>query len=126
MKIYISGPITGTNDYMERFAKAQKYLESKGFSVVNPALVNSNLPEDTTYEEYMRMSFTMLDMCDHIYMLSGYGKSAGALMELSKAYELDLNVLYEKTLADMYPVDFTPEEIAYIKNDINALFGASL
>lgn len=44
MKVYISGPITRTSDYMERFNEAQKYLESKGYSVVNPALVNSNLP----------------------------------------------------------------------------------
>lgn len=39
MKLYISGPITGTDDYMERFAAAQKELEEEGWSVVNPALV---------------------------------------------------------------------------------------
>lgn len=123
MKVYISGPITGTTDFMERFDKAQKYLESKGFSVVNPALVNSNLPDDTTYKDYMRMSFTMLDMCDHIYMLSGYERSVGARMELNKAYELGLRVLYEQTPADMYPTKLSPEEIAYMKYDINSLFG---
>ena len=30
MKIYISGAITGTDDYMERFAKAEKELTAKG------------------------------------------------------------------------------------------------
>lgn len=63
-RIYISGAITGTDDFMERFAKAQKDLEEQGYSVVNPAAVNSMLPEDTRYEEYMSMSFLMLDMCD--------------------------------------------------------------
>lgn len=126
MKVYISGAITGTTDYMERFDKAQKYLESKGFSVVNPALVNSNLPKDTSYREYMLMSFLMLSMCDHIYMLAGYEKSNGARAELSKAYELGLRVLYEKTPADMYPSKLSPEEIAYIKNDINSIYGVKL
>ena len=50
MKIYISGAITGTDDYMERFEKAEKELAEKGYSVVNPAKVNAQLPEDTSYE----------------------------------------------------------------------------
>lgn len=81
MKIYISGAITGTDDYMERFAKAEKELTEKGYSVVNPAKVNAQLPEDTSYEEYMKMCFCMLDMCDGIYMLKGWKKSCGANRE---------------------------------------------
>ncbi len=50
MKLYISGPITGTDDYMERFAAAQKELEEEGWTVINPALVNSNLPKDTEWK----------------------------------------------------------------------------
>lgn len=123
MKIYISGAITGTNDYIERFNKAQKYLESKGFSVINPALVNSNLPEDTTYYEN---EFLMLSMCNHIYMLSGYEQSRRARMELNIAHKRGLKVLYEKTLTDIYPIKLSPEEIAYIKTDINSLFGIGI
>ena len=55
MKIYISGAITGTDDYMEQFAKAEKELTEQGYSVVNPAKVNAQLPEDTSYEEYMKL-----------------------------------------------------------------------
>ena len=61
-KVYISGPITGTKDYMEKFAKAEEVLKSKGYSVINPAKVNAQLPEDTTYEQYMQMSITMMNM----------------------------------------------------------------
>ena len=81
MKIYISGAITGTDDYMERFEKAEKKLTEQGYSVVNPAKVNAQLPEDTTYEEYMKMCFCMLDMCEAIFMLKGWSKSCGSNRE---------------------------------------------
>ena len=47
MRVYLSGAITGTDDYMERFARAQMLLQNEGYSVINPALVNSNMPSDT-------------------------------------------------------------------------------
>lgn len=97
MKIYISGAITGTTDYMERFQKAEEYLESnhKNVSVINPAAVNAMMPEDTTYEEYMEMSITMLDMCDAIYMLDGWQQSCGANREYGYALAKDKIILKE-------------------------------
>lgn len=92
MKIYISGAITGTDDYMERFAKAEKELTERGYSVVNPAKVNAQLPEDTSYEEYMNMCFCMLDMCDVIYMLDGWEKSCGANREYGYAFGNDMMI----------------------------------
>lgn len=95
MKIYISGAITGTDDYMERFAKAEKELTEQGYSVVNPAKVNAQLPEDTTYEEYMKMCFCMLDLCDSIYMLNGWSKSCGANREYGYAMANDKTIIFE-------------------------------
>ena len=48
MKIYISGAISNTDDFMERFAKEEKELTEQGWSVINPAKVNAQLPEDTS------------------------------------------------------------------------------
>lgn len=95
MKIYISGAITGTDDYMKRFAKAEKELTQQGYSVVNPAKVNAQLPEDTTYEEYMKMCFCMLDMCDNICMLKGWEKPCGAIREFGYAMAKDKIIMYE-------------------------------
>ena len=95
MKIYISGAISGTDDYMERFANAEKELTENGYSVINPAKVNAQLPEDTTYEEYMKMSILMLDMCDSVYMLKGWEKSCGANRELGYAMAKNMIIMYE-------------------------------
>lgn len=99
-KIYISGKITGTDDYMQRFENAERELQEvyPGASVVNPAKVNAALPIDTTYEQYMDMSFVMLGMCDAIYFLKGWEKSSGAIREQAKASELGIKLLYEKKL----------------------------
>lgn len=84
-KIYISGPITGTTDYMERFARAEAQLEAEGYAVINPAKVNAMLPEETSYEQYMNMSMTMLEDADMIYMLEGWETSGGARREFDRA-----------------------------------------
>ena len=95
MKIYISGAISGTDDYMERFSKAEKELTEQGYSVVNPAKVNAQLPEDTTYEEYMKMCFCMLDMADAIFMISNWKTSCGASQEYGYALAKDMTIMHE-------------------------------
>lgn len=88
-RVYISGPVTGIDDYMERFSKAEKELEAQGFGVINPAKVNAQLPADiTTYEEYM-------NMCTHIYMLKGWEKSTGANREFGYALASDMIIMRE-------------------------------
>lgn len=95
MKVYISGAITGTDDYMERFAKAEKTLTDDGFIVINPAKVNGQLPKETSYDEYMKMSILMLSMCDAIYMLKDWGKSRGACIEYGYALGTDKIIMNE-------------------------------
>ena len=95
MKVYISGPITGTTDYMERFAQIERRLMRSGHTVVNPAKVNANLPADTTHAEYMEMSFTMLDMCDAILMMNGWQQSRGAGMEFDRAVRNGTTIAFE-------------------------------
>lgn len=97
MKVYISGPITGTNDYLERFNKAESHLIDLGYTVVNPALVNSNLPKGTTWSEYMEMSLCMLKMCDAIYLMKGWENSRGCIIEknFAEGYEY-MKIMEEK------------------------------
>lgn len=83
--IYISGAITGTTDYMERFENAENKLKELGYDVINPAKINSFLPTDTTWKQYMEVDYKLLDVCDSIYMLSGWENSKGANAELEYA-----------------------------------------
>ena len=36
MRTYISGPITGTTDYKERFAVAEQAINAAGYVAINP------------------------------------------------------------------------------------------
>lgn len=94
-KVYISGPITGTKDYLERFERIEIALAlvHQGVEIINPAKVNANLPKSTTWEEYMRMSLCMLGMCDGIYMMEGWQQSRGATLEYAYAKGMGITVL---------------------------------
>ena len=89
LKIYISGAVTGTWDYWERFAKAEKEIAAAGGDPVNPLRMNQILrPETTTWEQFMRADLGLLEACDAIYMLPGWQKSRGARLEHEHAQML--------------------------------------
>lgn len=94
--IYISGKVSGTDDYVKRFAKAEKDLrEIYGVSVVNPVKVGCVLPETLTYDDYMKIDMALLEMCDGIYMLNGWEESCGANREYGFAMASDMTIMFE-------------------------------
>ena len=95
MRIYISGAITGKWDYLEQFEKAEMILKEQGYSVINPAKINSLLPENTTHEQYMTVSLALLSTCEAIYMLNGWKNSEGATTELRFSVDNDMTVWLE-------------------------------
>ncbi len=95
-RIYISGPMTGTEDYAERFAKAEAYLADRGYSVVNPAKLDAALPADLTYEEHMEVDMLLLASCDAVYMMKGWRDSRGANREYGYARGANKEIYYEE------------------------------
>ena len=93
--IYISGKITGTDDYLQRFERAEKHLNNMNITdVMNPAKVNSYLPE-LSYSQYIKMSLCMLEMCDTVYMLKNWENSVGAKLEWEFAKANNYKIMYE-------------------------------
>lgn len=93
--IYISGKITGTDDYLQRFESAENHLNTMNITdVINPAKVNSYLPE-LSYSQYIKMSLCMLEMCDTIYMLKNWENSIGAKLEWEFAKANNYKIMYE-------------------------------
>lgn len=93
MKIYISGPITGTSDYQERFEAAEQIINANGdgdIIAVNPVKETANIPIGSPWETYMRACMKLIADCDAIYMLDGWSGSRGARLEYLVAKELGL------------------------------------
>ena len=65
--------------------EAEKELIENGYSVINPAKVNAMLPEDATWEEYIKVSLTLLSICTGVYMMPGWRESRGAVLEFMQA-----------------------------------------
>ena len=88
MRIYISGAITGTDDYTERFERAERKLRERGETeIINPAKVCASLPETLTHEEYMKICFVMLSLCDEVYLIPPWTDSKGVRRELKFAID---------------------------------------
>ena len=98
MIIYISGKISNRpkEEYMKQFADAEKKLTEQGYTVINPAKVNAEMPESTSYQVYMNMSKTMLEASDIIYMLKGWNLSNGANTELQWALDRGMMIMFEE------------------------------
>jgi len=92
-RIYLSGPVTGIEDYEDKFLKAEIAVRRKGYKVINPAPLYKVMPSDATYEEYMRICFDLLDLADYMVLLPGWEKSCGANREYGYALAKDLIIL---------------------------------
>lgn len=94
LKCYISGKITGIDNYEQLFSDAEKYLLSKGYEVINPVKLNHN--NDKSWESYMKDDLKALLDCDAIYMLKNWHSSKGAIIEKTLAYQLGIQIINEK------------------------------
>ena len=59
---------------------------------MNPSI----LPNGFEHEEYMRICYAMIDVCDCVYFLENWTKSKGAQMEHDYAIEFKKKRIYQR------------------------------
>lgn len=88
---YLSGPITCCPGYEEIFRKAQYYLESRGYIVLNPAVLPAGMP----HARYLPINDAMIDASDEVFLLDGWEDSTGCAHEIqhTKVEDKELHLL---------------------------------
>ncbi|MDR2673875.1 MAG: DUF4406 domain-containing protein [Opitutaceae bacterium] len=105
---YLSGPMTGTDNYVRAFAHAEELALSQGAKyVVNPAhnqSVTRHLRKDSylrreeitapEYALFLAQDMAALALCDSILMLPGWKASRGATAEHAYSVARGMRVLH--------------------------------
>jgi hypothetical protein len=91
-KIYISGRITGDQNYREKFLEEEIRLVRLGYKVVNPAAIISGTMQDLRWSDAMRIVIREMMLCEGISLLPDWKKSRGAKIEVRLARELKIEV----------------------------------
>lgn len=92
-KIYIAGKITGFPQYKEKFQSAEHMLgDIWGMSPMNPA----RLPQGFSWDEYMHICFSMIDVCEYVFFLNNWKESQGAIKEYEYAVKKGKKILFEE------------------------------
>lgn len=103
MKIYLSGPITGTKDARERFERAGEEIRRQNYEPANPEAELREYAKKHSYDEIMEECYKLLDSCDGIYMMTGWEHSRGALLEWEYAKANAIPVRYQDIMPRMPP-----------------------
>lgn len=93
---YISGAITGVNNYYNKFLEAEEKLKNKGFIVVNPAKMNA--VNNLEWSDYILCSLLMMRRCTHIYQIVDWENSKGCNIEYEFAKGINLIFVKESML----------------------------
>ena len=99
MKVFLSGPITGKENYnRQTFYEAERFLESCGHTVWNPIKLHPRRPDDFTALDYLHICFAMIDRSDMVVQLDGWRHSEGACLEASYAESKGITVMEVRDL----------------------------
>lgn len=102
MKVYISGPMEGVEDYLGNFREAEENLLKLGHVVVNPARLDKVVKGyGIIREDYLELDLELLKWCDAVVMLDGWQQSRGCNREYGYAIETKKKIIFYNTLKEM-------------------------
>ena len=91
MRLYISGKITGEDEYESKFKRAVLEVENMGYEAVNPCEIHDACKDEhTLWEHWMVCDIKTMLTCDGIYALRCWRQSRGAMIEILLARHLNM------------------------------------
>lgn len=134
MKVFISGPMSGYEDFNRAaFMNAEKLLKACGFDVFNPAWMDVGFANNSGYfqsmwhkKELLSMDIHALSCCDAIYHLSNWYKSDGARLEHAFARQCYIPSLVRVMLSNTCDRIRWIEDYISIEVPVNTTYGALL
>lgn len=94
MKVYISGPITGTHDAWDRFDTMARRVKKYGHDAINPYYIGEAFP-DGTHLQIMAVCLTLMSFADAILLMDGWEDSEGARQEYRKALAMGIPIFFD-------------------------------
>lgn len=108
--VFLSGKINGNDNYKSDFDKAEEFLNKNGYTVVNPARIDE-VSWVLTEEYFAKVCYTLIDISEAIFMVSGWQNSKEANAQLTYAKSLGKKVMYQD-----YYAPFRKGQLAIIPN----------
>lgn len=96
--IYLSGPITGVDEYWLAFQELADYIDGTGRIALNP----SALPEGMDRWKYIRIDLAMIDAADAVVLAANWYDSPGCRLEEAYARETGKPICYDLNELDLF------------------------